>query len=74
MTGRMPVEDFDSATNNPDFAQEWLLPLSYNLAIMVAPKFGVTIDQMFAITARELLDDVIGFDTEHDSVTFGLSG
>lgn len=31
---------FTSATDNPDFPQEWFLPLSTNLAVACGPKFG----------------------------------
>ena len=33
-------EDFDIATDTPDFPQRWYIPLSYNLAVLVGPKFG----------------------------------
>ena len=37
-------EDFDGVTNEsePDFPQEWYLPLCWGLAVVVAPKYGVT--------------------------------
>ena len=37
-------EDFDGVTNEsePDFPQEWYLPLCWGLAVIIAPKYGVT--------------------------------
>tara|TARA_R100001594_G_scaffold50601_3_gene83854 strand:- start:364 stop:1341 length:978 start_codon:yes stop_codon:yes gene_type:complete len=39
-----PYEDFDGVTNEsePDFPQEWYLPLCWGLAVFVAPKYGVS--------------------------------
>jgi len=34
------VEDFDNPGDNPDFPQEFLLALSYNLALCMAPLYG----------------------------------
>lgn len=43
------VEDFDSASDTPDFPQEYMLPLAFNLAKAIASKFGVpTRDQNYA--------------------------
>lgn len=36
------LEDFDSADDTPDFPQEWYRPLVYNLALELAPGYGVT--------------------------------
>lgn len=35
------LEDFDSATDTPDFPQEWYFPLATNLAAISCPKYGV---------------------------------
>ncbi len=35
------LSDFDSSINNPDYPQEWYLPLTYNLATLLAPKYGI---------------------------------
>lgn len=34
------LEDFANEVDEPDFPQEWFMPLAYNLAIAMAPKFG----------------------------------
>jgi len=33
-------EDFDNDVDTPDFLQRWYLPLAYNLAVLIGPKFG----------------------------------
>ena len=35
------LEDFDAASDDADFPQEWYLPLAYNLAAILVPKYGV---------------------------------
>lgn len=67
-TCKIQIEDFDSASNDADFPQEWLLPLAWNLAIIVAPKFGKQLDQVFLATAIELLQSVKDFDSENASI------
>ncbi len=43
MTYLRPIEDFDSATDEPDYPQEWFRPLVYQLAMDWAGSFGVGI-------------------------------
>lgn len=40
ITYTRPLEDMDASTNNPDFPQEWLLAIVYNLAVLLAPAYG----------------------------------
>jgi len=67
-TCRIPIEDFDLAAHDPDFPQEWLLALSYGLAVLVAPKFGKKLDQTFLALASGLMDSAKDFDVENTSV------
>lgn len=39
-----PFEDFDAATDNPDFPQEHYEDLVYGLALRLAPDYGVSIE------------------------------
>ena len=71
-TSRIPIEDFDSQANDPDFPQEWLLPVAWNLAVLVAPKFGKQISPDFLATAIALKNNASGFDREQASVFFGI--
>lgn len=65
------LEDFDTGSNTPDFPQEWYMPLSFNLARALAPKYGTPQMDYARIMqqARELYETVREFDTElHTSV------
>jgi hypothetical protein len=64
------LEDFDAAGDEPDFPQEWLECIAYNLAVRLAPKFGATISQEVAGVAIESLDDLMGWDREPASIYF----
>jgi len=35
------LDDLDAGTDNPDFPQEWYLPLALNLAVLLATKYGL---------------------------------
>lgn len=37
------IQDFDSGTDQPDFPQEWLECLTFNLAVRIAPSYGVNL-------------------------------
>lgn len=67
-TCKIQIEDFDTAANDADFPQEWLLPLAWNLAVIVAPKFGKQLDQVFLATAGGMLESVKDFDHENVSI------
>lgn len=38
------LDDLDNSDDEPDFPQEWFLPLALNLALLIAPKVGVPQD------------------------------
>lgn len=63
------VEDFDSSTDNPDFPQQWLLPLSYQLAYYIAPAYGITGELRNEIRndATELLNIVLSYDADDEN-------
>ncbi len=44
-----PYEDFDASTDEPDFPQEWYLPLMLELAALYGPKAGVTKEERSAL-------------------------
>lgn len=64
------LEDFDTSTDNPDFPQEWLEVLTYQLAVRLAPAFGK--DQKLIATiaplASTLLENILNWDTEATSI------
>lgn len=44
-TYQRPFQDFDASGDEPDFPQAFYLPLTLELAAMLAPKFGVPLDE-----------------------------
>lgn len=66
------LEDFVSDSDEPDYPQEWYMPLAYNLARFLSPKYGIP--QMdysrLLVQARELYDTARGFDTELNTSMF----
>jgi len=65
-------EDFDGVTNEsePDFPQEWYLPLCWGLAVIISPKYGVTAtkyQELIAISSslKQQCDD---WSTEKESL------
>lgn len=68
----MPLEDFDSSNIDPDFPQEWLKALRWNLASDLGPEYGIALRRQVYIDtrAKTLLDMVSGFDAEAGSVYF----
>jgi len=70
--GARPFEDFDAATDTPDFPQEWYLPIAWNLAWLLGPKFGVTgaeLNEIGRIAAYHLAEVSAG-DAEDGSIYF----
>lgn len=60
------LEDFDAATDDADFPQEWFLALALSLALRLAPKFGVSSESFnqIASLAQQALFDAESSDTE----------
>lgn len=65
------IQDFDVAGDNPDFPQEWLECLVYNLAVRAAPAYGINLSSG-GVTgnpdilrqAAQYLDDLKAWDSE----------
>lgn len=62
-----PLEDFDSASNTPDYPQEWYLCLVYQLASRIAPIYKGGIPQDIKAEADALLVQLMRWDTEYQS-------
>lgn len=71
-TSRDPLEDFDTATDTPDFPQEWFEALAYNLAIRLAPKYSRPLDEGVIVTAASTLATLKAWGQENESVYVGL--
>lgn len=65
-----PFQDFNTATDEPDFPVEWHEALIYNLAIRLAPNYGLpSVDrQALKADAKEALAMALGFDVEEGSL------
>ena len=74
LTARMPIEDFDGATDDQDFPQEWMLPLAYNLAVLIAPKYDQEMSADFKGLAARFLLDAEDSAVDHGSVFFETEG
>lgn len=65
-----PFNDFTATTDTLDFPQEWNEAIKYGLAVRLAPIYGVPMmeyDRLKAM-AKEIKDEVLGFDTEWQSL------
>ena len=66
------VEDFDTASDDPDFPQEWLDALVWNLAKQLAPNYGKA--EYAALAINQIADlkliEVSSYDVESTSVFF----
>ncbi len=62
-----PFEIFDSAADDPDFPQEWLEPIVFNLAVRLAPEYGMPLDerQVLKVQADEYLFAALKWDREN---------
>jgi hypothetical protein len=70
LTFERQLEDFDSATNTPDFPSEWLECLTYQLAVRLAPAFGKSnLLMSLSPMAESLYQKVSSFDTEIGSIS-----
>jgi len=71
-TARVPIEDMDVVGNNPDFGQEWLLPIAWGLAVLVAPKFGEALSKDFVMNAIIMKANASASDRDMGSIYFGV--
>lgn len=66
-----PILDFSTTTDNPDVPQEWLLALTYNLAVLLAPIYGKSDHlQVLEPMADRFLQEANTYDDEKTSLFF----
>jgi len=70
LTFKRPLEDFKASSNNPDFPEEWALPLVTLLASRLAPQYLGQVPQWLGIDARAALAAITAWDEEDVSVFF----
>lgn len=65
-----PLEYFSATADEPDFPDEWVLALTYNLASNIAAQYRVdpAHHQLLMAMAAQHLDDALGFDDEDVSI------
>lgn len=66
-----PLMDFTNPTDNPDFPQEWIQTIVFNLAKIQMIKYPVPPQKERMITnmADQFFADLMGFDRENESIT-----
>lgn len=71
-----PIEDFNSAGDNPDFPIEWAMAMIFNLALIKSSgmDYEVPADKRREIAemAAMYIDTAAGSDREAESITFGV--
>jgi hypothetical protein len=67
-----PFEDFDASSDNPDFPQEWFNAVKFGLADLLAPEYGLPLQERQDLSrrAKTLRDTALGFGTEEGSIFF----
>lgn len=65
-----PFEDFDAATDTPDFPQEWYHPVRFSVAAALAHEYGVPLKVQESLRRESLLfkREAMNFDREDTSV------
>lgn len=74
-TFHRPIGNFSTAADTPDFPQEWINCLTWNLADQLAPEYGVGERRQAKIEkmAARSMDIVTGWDREPESSYLGVS-
>lgn len=72
LTYNTPVYGFTSASETPDFPQEWQLALIYGLAVLLAPEYGLPLQDRSELKkeANTYLEDAMDYSYENASIQF----
>jgi len=69
------IQDFASSADNADFPQEWLETITYNLAVRIAPAYGLNLSSggisgnpNLLMMAAQSLEDMKAWDSEQPYV------
>lgn len=70
-SAKLPIEDFDAITDTPDFPQEWLRAMAWNLADEMTSEFEVSGPRLAKIEtmAARTLAPLILWDSEDTSIS-----
>lgn len=71
-TFHRPIQDFNTAADNPDLPETWILTMVYNLAQIMMPQYPVSAQKANQINslAAQFLDTMRGYDREGESIYF----
>jgi hypothetical protein len=69
-----PYEDFDAASDTPDFPQEWYDALKFGLADRLSIEYGCSIEDRNDIEqkAKDLKNDALSMGTEEGGFYFQM--
>lgn len=75
-TYHRPFQDFDATGDHPDFPQAFFLPLMLELAALLGPKFGVSIEERNALKAeaKAYREEALSSDDSEGSVILERAG
>lgn len=65
------IQDFDTSSDTPDLPQEWLEAITYNLAVRVAPSYGISTQRLnpdISVIAAYSLAEMQSWDSEAGSI------
>jgi hypothetical protein len=70
-----PFEDFDSASDEPDFPQEWFDAITYGLADRLALEYGIGTETKVDVANRamRLKAEALSFGGEEGSIYFSIN-
>lgn len=74
LSAQFLADDFDAASDNPQFPIEWGNTLVWNLAAELAPEYGVPLREQAALVSRAefKLNELLDYDVENASVEFAM--
>ena len=72
IVAQVPYQDFDSATDTPDFPQEWYEAIKYGLAVRLAGEYNIDIETRKTLVAEAaaIKQEALSFGTEENSLYF----
>jgi hypothetical protein len=72
IVAQVPYQDFDSATDTPDFPQEWYEAIKYGLAVRLAGEYNIDIETRRTLVAEAtaIKNEALSFGTEENSLYF----
>ena len=72
IVAQVPYQDFDSASDTPDFPQEWFEAIKYGLAVRLAGEYNIDIETRKTLVAEAaaIKQEALSFGTEENSLYF----